>query len=202
MQEDLLVWFACSDTWNNSASWQWKDLCLEMEAFVFLLHQHFDLIFNASRNPAGPSFYLTTHSSSVQELLFMWEWVFGGVNAIDGNGLVVIKMSIQRLPVLVVLNHKSFCFYHDWYLYGSVFSVCFILLLLQSVLGLHWGSEKVFDCWHQRVKLHATGIVHGQMIPKRFVMAFFFCQLAAPHFLSSPHFHLTVVSERVYVRVC
>lgn len=178
MQEALLVWFVCSDWYlkysSNSASWQWKYLCLQTEPFVFLLQQYFDLIFNASRISAGPSFYLTTRSSSVQELLFMWECVIAGrVNAIDGNGLVVIKVSIQRLPVLVVLNHKSFCFYHDWYLYGSMFSVRFILLVLRSVLGLHWGSEKVFDCLHQRV-------------------IFFFLQLAPSHFLSSPHVHLTV----------
>lgn len=130
--------------------------------------------------------------------------MFGGrVNAIDGNGLVVIKVSIQRLPVLVLLNHKSFCFYHDWYLYGSMFSVCFILLILRSVLGLHWGSEKVFDCRHQRVKLHATSFVHGQMIPKRFVMELFFLPASRISFpvISSRSFDSGLLSECMCVCV-
>lgn len=184
---------ACANClqWNlkyncNSVSWLWKDLCLETEAFVFLLHQHFDLIFNASRIPAGPSFYLTTRSSSVQELLFMWECVFEGVNAIDWNGLVDIKMSIQRLPVLVVLNHKSFCFYHDWYLYG--FHSTHTAICSWSSLGV--GESIWLSTSKSQIACHRHCPWPND--PKEICNVVLLCQLAAPHFLSSPHVHLTV----------
>ncbi len=127
----------------NSTSWQWKDSCLESEAFVLLHHQHFNLIFNASRISAGPAFYLSTPSARrAQELLFMWERVCvcvcvggGGVNAIDGNGLVVINISLEITgPFLYwITNHFAFImigiFTAQWLVFVSFYSFCDLFLV-------------------------------------------------------------------------
>jgi len=64
----------------------------------------------------------------------------------------------------------------------------------------------MFDCRHQRVKLHTTSFVHGQVIPKRFVMEFFSSPSSPVSGVSFPvissgSFDSDLLSERMCVCV-